>query len=655
MGEPRDQEKPQLGVAEKVEILERLATVEGREMTPEIFEAFTIIIEDFKENMTIEKLDEYTEQIRKKALNNPGYLKILETINRRVNSIHSANGFGQVSALENFSKYLRKISFELHHDAEEEWMVKQLQKKTRTLYQSFLARIEIEKLQEELTGIKESELNSDQLNQEIDKLIDQTIMILESNSIVVKNRGGEYLRFNRDLFLNQDLNWVIYHLAVLGDDLKLSSIELEELEELILSIREVYVEQNLHGKIGKIDDKKLEQDRMQFGAKAANLTAIIEALAKEGLHFIEKGKNPSIIDIPVVEIPDHIAMSIDVYRKWKAGEDISVDLQKIFAWTKGRSVMVRSSAVFSEDGDNLTGAGIYKSVWLKIDSTYKEFKKAVLEVFRSVDSPNAIRYREENRITEEEQMGIVVQEYVPCKITGTVDSVVRGVPELIRFQFQIRSGKPIQLIVKRDKIKEFLLKNNLASDIWKTFHYQLDHKNLTITGRQVEVFVNALVKLMIILEKFYDKKIEIEFGFDENKILNLFQSRPLPQAYLERVNVEFPADQELVFEGEAVGVGDFELDVLKNNNPNNRDKKGIVFFDSSHFISLEEDIDGILPKEGVVVILQKPEEFGGHLEMLCAERGVSFIMGDGGISKDFEHFKRCRAVLNGLEGRVYKV
>ena len=51
--------------------------------------------------------------------------------------------------------------------------------------------------------------------------------------------------------------------------------------------------------------------------------------------------------------------------------------------------MIRSSAVYSEDGDEITGAGVYQSVALEGDSTFEDFV-GVTEVYESCNSESAL-------------------------------------------------------------------------------------------------------------------------------------------------------------------------------------------------------------------------------------------------------------------------
>lgn len=74
-------------------------------------------------------------------------------------------------------------------------------------------------------------------------------------------------------------------------------------------------------------------------------------------------------------------------------------------------IIIRSSAVFSEDNDQTTGAGIYHSEPLLGKYTFKDFCTAIEKVYISCDSENALLYRQKNNIGDE-KMGISIQKYI---------------------------------------------------------------------------------------------------------------------------------------------------------------------------------------------------------------------------------------------------
>jgi hypothetical protein len=127
-----------------------------------------------------------------------------------------------------------------------------------------------------------------------------------------------------------------------------------------------------------------------------------------------------------------------------------------------------------------------------------------------------------------------------------------------------------------------------------------------------------------------------------------------------------------LFEGRALGIIDTTLDVLPNL-ANNSKLKGVVIFKSSQFASLRESFHyDSLPKEGAVVVLGPSMKNFGHIETLCAERGLFLIFNnyyytaeEGYVARCLENkednsfnsllytYKKLHFVSNGLEGRIY--
>jgi len=307
--------------------------------------------------------------------------------------------------------------------------------------------------------------------------------------------------------------------------------------------------------------------------------------------------------------------------------------------------------VFSEDGDELTGAGVYDSPVLEGSYSFGDFRGAVLQVFKSVDSKTATQYRESHGISDE-HMCVIVQEYIKPSTKGQIDTVVRGIPELLR----IRLDDGTEIILNKAKLRDFVLAKDELRERTDVFHYQLDAKR--VDTNFITKLVKALAQLMMIVEKFYDKQVQIEFGISSSGELFTFQVRPLPQTYSERADVEFPESQESIFEGRALGIGDVELDILSDSDEDNATKKGVVILSGSHLASFHHP-ERYFPESGAVILLKGARDFGGHLEMICAERGILVIIGEDELISDsrgrLSREKKLHLVLNGLIGKVYRM
>ena len=98
--------------------------------------------------------------------------------------------------------------------------------------------------------------------------------------------------------------------------------------------------------MGHLDRERLKADTLMFGAKGANLMVLQSLL-------------PAINQIMAgVEVPLFNLLSVELYRKWKVRESIENDLRGFYDDMADKDIFVRSSAVFSEDEESSTGAGI---------------------------------------------------------------------------------------------------------------------------------------------------------------------------------------------------------------------------------------------------------------------------------------------------------
>jgi hypothetical protein len=400
---------------------------------------------------------------------------------------------------------------------------------------------------------------------------------------------------------------------------------LDALEKIEIEIASMEFEVQFPLMIGTVDKEELELQKRIYGAKGANLE-----IARNVIGKLKESKVAPIMEYIEVVIPDFERIPVEVYRKWKRGESITDDLKPFFDWIKGRCVMVRSSAVFSEDGDENTGAGIYESTKLDAGKSLEDFERSVVAVYESVDSDNAKKYRAERGITEEEEMGIVLHEFVDsCPENGDkgyVNSVVKQVPALM----DISLDNGMRPVINRNELRKKIYRSSL--DDVKFLHYMPDLERYG-TGFKKSFIrpVGSVSLLTYLLEQHYGQPVQVEFVFSEgeesysalSRRINLLQVRSLPKNFMEPAHVEFPLDKSPLFEGRALGIIDATLPVLPNDDDNSKNT-GIVFFESSQFTSIRFNGDN-LPQQGVVVVLGSSTEAHGHIETLCAERGLNLI------------------------------
>lgn len=407
--------------------------------------------------------------------------------------------------------------------------------------------------------------------------------------------------------------------------------------------------------------------RLQYGAKAANLI-ILSGLVKR---INQLRKDNYRIKLAV---PDFKAVPIKLYQAWKDGKLADDDLRPYFEWAnklkeddfedwskkRKANYIVRSSAVFSEDGENITGAGVYESINVDANSSFEFFKRAVVKVFESVNSPRAQAYRAQHGV-EKEEMGLILQRYIIPDYRfnmhgqsqeGYINSKLKGIPHLM--EIVTRTSRNF---VKRKELDFFLThqphdygpnEDRFSAEI---NHFPPDqykvHPDLPINVGQ----------LALIVEKIWGKDIQIEFVAD-GMTVNFVQVRDLPKdASHQASQVEFP-DKPAIHSGASIGIGDMELPILENEDDNSEKTGAVIFYGNNEWTVRKSTSN--LPKDGAVVICNDDGR-NGHIQTLCAEKGIICVFPDPSRSigtriyrpVELSGLRKVRIVANGIEGRVY--
>jgi len=437
------------------------------------------------------------------------------------------------------------------------------------------------------------------------------------------------------------------------------------MNDIVFFLQKIKFEERFKNEIWTLDLERLKQETQKFWAKWANLI-IIRDLIDKILNFLNSLKKSCYI-------PDFDTIPVAIYDKWVKWEDITADIKPYYDWIKWRKIKVRSSAVYSEDGEDSTWAGIYDSIEFNGKLSIEEFKNIVIQVYTSVNSDRAIAYRKRKWI-KEEKMGIVIHEFVDeegvdYKTINSwyVNTVVKWVPSLM----DIVLDNWIRPVIDRTVLEK---KCGYEWQEESIFYYQIDKKKL-----EGYYIINSLSIVCYLLEKYYKKTLQIEFKIkecfykynDSNLICAILQSRFLPKNYSEIMNIEFP-NKQILFEWRALWVCDLELDVLPNRMDNSQ-KNWIVIFETSKLSSIWQGMnENNLPQSGVVIVLWPTKELSWHIETLCAERWLLFIFNqDYKFSDIFElpscylqkraniqdlnGYKRLHIVMDWLVGKVFIV
>lgn len=407
--------------------------------------------------------------------------------------------------------------------------------------------------------------------------------------------------------------------------------------------------------------------RLEYGAKAANL--IILSSLVNNINQIRK--DHSRIKLAV---PDFKAVPVKLYQAWKDGKLTDDDLRPYFEWADGlkeddhehwnkknsASYIVRSSAIFSEDGESLTGAGIYESIRVDANSAFQDFKKAVVGVFESTNSPRAHAYRAQHGV-EKEEMGLIIQKYVEPDYRfnihgqsqeGYLNSKAAGIPQLMEIV-----TKTSRNFVKRKELDFFLTlqsKTYLNGDRFSAeiHHFPPDQRKI-----DPDLPVNV-AQLALIVERVWGKDVQIEFVSDGLSV-NIVQVRDLPRDLsLQALEMQF-LDKPAIHSGASIGIGDCELPVLSDENDNSEKTGVVVFYTNEMFTMVSSSYS--LPKEGAVIIGNYGGQ-NGHIQTLCAEKGLVCLFPDPSREvktpilqwHELSKLKKVRIVSNGIEGRVYE-
>ncbi|KYK26832.1 hypothetical protein AYK26_04570 [Euryarchaeota archaeon SM23-78] len=215
---------------------------------------------------------------------------------------------------------------------------------------------------------------------------------------------------------------------------------------------------------------------------------------------------------------------------------------------KGKNVIVRSDS-FREDGKH-SFAGIYKSVEVERASK-KKLIDAVTQVYASLYSDKAKRYRQEHNIPDD-KMGIIIQKFIEPNWAGVMYTSNPSFPSDLSVEFC--PGR--NTVVKGEGptwIKEFEK---------RTKDSVFESENFRYVEEEQEKIVDKLAEIGINLEKLIGPSY-IEFLVKDKKIF-LVQRREVTDLE-EPVDVEIPKydkEQYIGFTNVMRGKGKFTLPVV---------------------------------------------------------------------------------------------
>lgn len=149
-------------------------------------------------------------------------------------------------------------------------------------------------------------------------------------------------------------------------------------------------------------------------------------LEDNGLDELNEHKYLDMIDIRM-----NYPRIIQMLKNARMSPYILSELNKVLEICKDSPLIIRSSSLL-EDQVNTAFSGKYKSLFITNTGTKEERMKqlveGILEVYASIFSPDSIQYRKErNLLDSNEQMGIMIQEVVGCKVGSYYFPLFAGV------------------------------------------------------------------------------------------------------------------------------------------------------------------------------------------------------------------------------------
>lgn len=222
----------------------------------------------------------------------------------------------------------------------------------------------------------------------------------------------------------------------------------------------------------------------------------------------------------------------------------------------GRDIAIRSSAVISEDSTQFSGAGIYKTYFIKASQLHiQNLVQAILSVYESVDTPQALRYRTENQLGEE-HMAVIIQE-VATGDNGVALSRLPAREGIIPIIWSSIRGAA----VSGDRDAE-IHKLYFTPQDWATFSpftfRNIFESDTDIPYSSYKYMSNTLTQLIARLRERYERDFELEFTIDfhdKNSSLNLLQIRPLTN--VRNIEVTFPNKEPILTADYCMGVGEY--------------------------------------------------------------------------------------------------
>ena len=320
---------------------------------------------------------------------------------------------------------------------------------------------------------------------------------------------------------------------------------------------------------------------------------------------------------------------------------------------EGREVAVRSSAVVSEDSEKHSGAGMYDSVfferWDDEKFNLDSLKRAILQVYSSVDNPRATKYRKQAGL-KDEKMAVVVQE-IAKELNGVVMSRLPFRDKIVPVSWSSARGAVVGGDKEAEVYTAYFSKYDFATShdsgpfqcIFRSENLEWESKTETIS--------ESLVPLVRQLRKRYGKEVDVEFVMDLssnynplqkfNPHIKLLQIRPITN--ISDKQVKFPRKKPILQGGYSVGVGEYIgpwVRPLNDVRPGWNEPDHYVYVASTFERILtghgqRHDYDELTPNKRAIVLAGRgaPDSPGTHALTIAHEKGILCLIGKADYNK----------------------
>ena len=371
-----------------------------------------------------------------------------------------------------------------------------------------------------------------------------------------------------------------------------------------------------------IDRPYYEDLRTTYGTKAANLFIFAEASS----NFAQLAHDTDQGFVTDPKVPRFTVAPTMLYKLYRDSDERYQDyLEQIRQQAVTISddqydpeafrplVAIRSSAVFSEDGEEASGAGIYESVAADPRDVVA-FREAVEKVFASAQSDKAKAYLASKDI-DNELMGLVIQQYVEG---GSSKDYAFGY-----IRSSDASGRLIELssnhgelLFDRAKVSDTLMTDHTLNRhdlVVSALHTVPDHdSDISKFTQQGSETAHAA----LFAEKMFGKQVELEFIFGGSHRVNVVQVRPIPNQELQSPEVQFPTDIEPLAVCRATGAGDVIVTIRDNSNYLENEIE-LDWAETEH----QAGMHSYSRNPNAVLVIGYNDGRSGHLQMQARERG----------------------------------